>query len=201
MAEENIAYLNHPAAEERLCQGLRAGQEDCYRHLYEIYAPRLRRMLERIWRDPQLAHDALQSTFLIVFRRIHQFDGRSSLLTWMTRIALREAGRMTRRSRVIIDGRELAALAENRPSPEDRYGTLEQVEKLRQLVDQLPDAKRSALVLFEIEEMSVGEIADVMEEPRGTILARLSRTRAELREAMQAFRESAVDQARRPGHE
>ena len=43
------------------------------------------------------------------------------------------------------------------------------------------------VLLFEAEGLSVQEVAEVLEEPRGTILARLSRTRAELREAMQAI--------------
>jgi RNA polymerase sigma-70 factor, ECF subfamily len=194
MAEDKITFLNSPGAEARLCEGLRAGDDDCYRHLYGIFAPRLKRMLTRIWKDSQLTNDAVQSAFLIVFRRIDQFNGRSSLFTWITRIALREAARLARRTKVQSDDTVFATTPDGAPSPEEVCGTREQVQRMRKLIDQLPVAKRTALVLFEIEEMSVNEIAEIMEEPRGTVLARLSRTRAELREELREMGKPAEGQ-------
>jgi RNA polymerase sigma-70 factor (ECF subfamily) len=199
MADDKITYLNSPGAEARLVEGLRAGDEDCYRHLYAIFAPRLRRMLTRIWRDPHLASDAVQASFLIVFRRIDQFNGRSSLFTWITRIALREAGHLARRTRNQDSEVTVAAVPDLAPSPEESFGMREQAERLRALIDALPVAKRTALILFEIEEMSVNEIADIVDEPRGTVLARLCRTRAELRELCGV--PVGVRKARRPPDE
>jgi RNA polymerase sigma-70 factor, ECF subfamily len=167
----------------RLVEGLRAGEEASYRHLYEMLAPRLQRTLERVFRDPSLARDAVQASFFIAFRRIEIFDGRSSLSTWLTRIALREAARLGRPAAVPREDPAREAWAH---SPEEAYGTRELAARLRELIDDLPVEKRVPLVLFELEELSVQEIADLMHEPRGTILARLSRTRAELREAMSA---------------
>ena len=194
MAEDKITFLNSPGAEARLCEGLKAGDEDCYRHLYGIFAPRLKRMLTRIWKDSQLSNDAVQSAFLIVFRCIDQFNGRSSLFTWITRIALREAARLARRSKGQLDDAHFATTPDAAPSPEEAYGTREQVDRLRALIDRLPVSKRTALILFEIEELSVNEIAEIMEEPRGTVLARLSRTRAELREELRDLQKPLEDQ-------
>jgi RNA polymerase sigma-70 factor, ECF subfamily len=199
MADDKITYLNSPGAEARLIEGLRAGDEDCYRHLYAIFAPRLRRMLTRIWKDPQLANDAVQASFLIVFRRIDQFSGRSSLFTWITRIALREAGRLARRTRNQDNEAMVGSVADLAPSPEDAFGTREQAERLRTMIDALPVSKRTALILFEVEEMSVNEIAEIMDEPRGTVLARLCRTRAELRELCGV--PAGLRKARRPPDE
>src|SRR5437588_3695 len=84
-------------AEKELVAGLCQGQAASYRQLYDRFAPRLHRILVRLFSDPQTASDAVQATFLIVFQKIDRFDGRSSLLTWLTRIAIHEAQRLLRR--------------------------------------------------------------------------------------------------------
>ena len=46
--------MNGPGAERQLVEGLLRGEESCYRQLYEVFAPRLRALLQRIFRDPAL---------------------------------------------------------------------------------------------------------------------------------------------------
>lgn len=190
-AGKPLLYLGRGPQDESLVEGLRRGDVGSYRQLYELYAPRLQRTLERLFRDAQLAQDALQSTFLAVFRHVHQFDGRSSLITWMTRIAIREAQRIVgQKSRA----RRLATgLSESGDAPPPSAGPdeREDLRILSELLDALPDEKRTALLLFEVEGFSVQEIADITGEPRGTVLARLSRTRAELREALRRRHDAA----------
>ena len=170
--------------EEELVGGLRRGDVASYRHLYELFAPKLRRILGRTYRNA-VADDAVQATFLVAYQKVAQFDGRASLLTWLTRIALRQAARAARK-----EGSETASQP---PQPEALSGVHSPEEaamqgqlagRLAALIGQLPERKRVALLLFEVEGFSVQEIADILEEPRGTVLARLSRTRAELREAL-----------------
>lgn len=179
--------LNGPGAERQLVEGLLRGEEGCYRQLYEVFAPRLRALLQRIFRDPALVDDAVQATFLAVFQKIEQFGGRSSLFTWMTRIGLNKAGHLARKQ---ARTRRLAEAIESGDvpaTPEQQGSDREHHRQLEALIAALPLEKRSALLLFEVEGFSVQEIADVTGEPRGTVLARLSRTRAELREAVQAW--------------
>jgi muconolactone D-isomerase len=59
-------------------------------------------------------------------------------------------------------------------------------DELHQLLSALPEEKRTALLLFEVEGFSVQEIADITGEPRGTVLARLSRTRTELQKELRS---------------
>lgn len=183
----------------RLCRGDAAS----YRELHDRFAPRLLRTLERIFgRDPQLCRDAVQETFLIVFRKIGQFDGRSSLLTWITRIGIRQAQQLLRtgaRHRPLpeefsaVAAAERAALHGEPPrSPEELHATRELCQVLERLIAELPEDKRMALLLFEVEEFSVQEIADITGEPRGTVLSRLARTRAELREALRRHGEAGT---------
>lgn len=175
-----LEYLPLPAsAEKELVASLCRGEAESYRLLYERFAPRLTRILQRIFSDSQLAGDAVQATFLVVFQKIDRFDGRSALFTWMTRVAINEAHALRRKSA----RRKVAPAAdpdEPRRTPEQEHGDKELSHKLNTLIAALPEEKRVALLLFEIEGFSVQEIADIIGEPRGTVLARLSRTRAEL---------------------
>lgn len=185
----SVTYLlRGRGPEQQLVDGLVRGEAASYRQLYEAFSPRLRRILWRIHRDPQLVEDALQITFMQVFRCVPQFNGQSSLLTWMAQIALNEARRMARRqTRTRQIEKEGVEEAEGPRSPEHHSAAREEYACLTAAVDALPLEKRTALLLFEIEGFSVQEIADMTGEPRGTILARLSRTRAELRQAVQTF--------------
>ncbi|MCS6911736.1 MAG: sigma-70 family RNA polymerase sigma factor [Myxococcales bacterium] len=195
-ASRPVVYLPQSASGERqLVEGLRRGEVACYRQLYDLYAPRLGRTLERLYRDPHLAQDAVQATFLAVFRNIHHFDGRSTLLTWMTRIALREGGRLSRRQARAQRMAESLPPASPRPWGEEQHDDRQRLRRLEALLDELPLEKRMALLLFEVEGFSVQEIADITGEPRGTVLSRLSRTRAELRQALSEGREASPHQS------
>jgi RNA polymerase sigma-70 factor (ECF subfamily) len=174
-------------AEAQLVEALRRGELAAYRQLYEVFAPRLQRTVERIYRDPRIAEDAIQSTFLIVFQKVDGFDGRAALLTWMTRIAIREAQRLAQ------SGRPRPAQVPAPTvtlTPEAHNASRQLLRHLESLIAALPIEKRTALLLFQVEGFSVQEIADITGEPRGTVLARLSRTRAELREALSRWSES-----------
>ena len=185
-----VTHLLHGrGAEQKLVEGLIRGEEACYRQLYEVFSPRLRALLLRIFRDPHLVDDAVQTTFLQVFRCIAQFNGQSSLMTWMTQIALNEASRMARRQTRTrqVAPEDLPEVTDSH-TPEQKNAEREEYACLAEAIAALPLEKRTALLLFEIEGFSVQEIADVTGEPRGTVLARLSRTRAELRQAVQTQR-------------
>lgn len=180
--------LQGRGAEQQLVEGLIRGEEASYRQLYEAFSPRLRALLFRIFRDAALVEDAVQSTFLQVFRCISQFNQQAALLTWMTQIALNEAGRMVRRqSRAHKVAGEGLADPEGPRTPEHHNAEREEYTHLAAAIAALPLEKRTALLLFEVEGFSVQQIADVTGEPKGTVLARLSRTRAELRESVQAL--------------
>jgi RNA polymerase sigma-70 factor (ECF subfamily) len=172
-------------AEKELVAGLCRGESASYRQLYERFAPRLQRIVQRIFNDPLLASDAVQATFLIVFQKVDRFAGNSSLLTWLTRIAINEAHTLRRKNSRRPAG-PLTEQAHPR-TPEQEHGDREYHRQLASLLSALPDEKRVALLLFEVEGFSVQEIADITGEPRGTLLARLSRTRAELQRDLRSW--------------
>src|SRR5262245_41540064 len=110
------------AAEGQLVERLRRGDARAYRELYDRCGPRLLGIIDRLFGDHALAEDAVQATFLIIFQQIEQFDGRSALLTWMTRIAIREAHRLARPAPVPAAG---PGEPPRPPSPEEARGARE----------------------------------------------------------------------------
>lgn len=186
MSEKVTHIIGSPAAEKKLVAGLLRGDESSYRQLYDVFAPRVRGTLLRLLRDRTTVEDAIQASFLIVFRRVDTFDHRASLLSWITRIGIREGIRLARAANR-FSGTDLPDLPEDVDSPETQAIDRQLGEHLAVLLAALPDTKRVPLLLFETEGFTVGEIAEMLGEPRGTILSRLGRTRAELRAAFAAL--------------
>jgi RNA polymerase sigma-70 factor (ECF subfamily) len=128
------------------------------------------------------APDECQKVFMVAYRRLADFEGRSSLKTWLCGIALHVAKEYKRR---IVSRREVFSdETSHEPSTaEEQIGQLEHRERLSELdavLSQIPFEQRTVLVLFELEEMSGEEIAALLGVPEGTV-------RSRLRLARQAF--------------
>lgn len=155
--------------------------------IYDEYFDLVWRNLRRLGVPEANLDDAAQEVFLVVHRRLGQFEGRSSLKTWLfsivTRVAsdarrtLRRKSPHTRTKDSAIDADLVVDERANRPDE-----TLERQESARllhRLLDELDDEKRTVFVLVELEEMTVPEIADAIGENINTIYARLRASRRE----------------------
>jgi RNA polymerase sigma-70 factor (ECF subfamily) len=177
----------------RLC-GTR--DREALRHLISTNNQRLFRTAWSILKDRNEAEEAVQATYLNAFAAIDNFEGRSSLSTWLTRIAVNEAlGRMRaqrrRRIRLESDGvalietyRERLAQASAVPAPDASVAR----EQLRLLIERavadLPDIFRSVFVLREVEGLSIEETAEALAIPTATVKTRLLRARRKLQQAL-----------------
>jgi RNA polymerase sigma-70 factor (ECF subfamily) len=176
--DETILFLPGEIGEKALRARLVAGQDAAYRECYQQYAPKLMRLLTGIVRNKARAEELLQETFIAAFRGIARFRGEVSLAAWLARIAtnraynaIRDENRAKRTAPPVDD--EPATQLE--PQVEGR----DLARKVLGVLGQMDPAKRVALLL-QAEGYTVSEIAELSGEPRGTILARLSRSRAEL---------------------
>lgn len=144
--------------------------------------------------------DAVQDVFLVVHRKLCDFEGRSSLKTWLFAI-LRRVVRNHRPKRdathdLDADDR-LAPLADpSAEAPDERVARAEATRMLHALLDGLDDDKREAFVLSELEQFSVPEIAEATGVNVNTVYARVRAARRELEQALarvraqQAWRQS-----------
>jgi RNA polymerase sigma-70 factor (ECF subfamily) len=138
--------------------------------------------------------DAVQDVFIVVHRRLPEFDGRHALRTWLFAIAYRVAcdhRRKQRRSSMHEslgmpgqDTNDEQELVDAAPSPAETAEQSQQLERLSDALDALDDDKRALLVLAEIEQMTVPEMAEITGTPLNTVYTRLRRARIELQDVL-----------------
>jgi RNA polymerase sigma-70 factor (ECF subfamily) len=159
---------------------------------------RLFRVARSILRDDGEAEDAVQEAYVRAFSHLGDFEEKSKLSTWLTRIVVNEAlGRLRRRRRdpdpadidsivaVTDDNVVPFPLAGPQLDPERAMAQTEIHSMLEKAIDALPEAYRVVLVARVIEEMSIEETADLFKLRPETVKTRLHRARALLRQDME----------------
>lgn len=130
-------------------------------------------------RDHRL-DDAVQEVFLVVHRRLAEFESRSSVRTWVYGIAVRVAHDCRRREQ---RKGGLAPLdtetVDPRPGPEEQVELSRAVDELAAILDSLEPAKRDIFVLSEVEQLSAPEIAQVLGVNVNTVYSRIRAARKE----------------------
>lgn len=148
--------------------------------VYEAYFRYVWRCLRSLGvRDSQL-EDALQDVFIVVQRRLPEFDGRAAVRTWLYAIALRIARKYRERAR--REPTSLEAAREHDPELATVQETSGEHESERlalahRALASLDDDKREIFVLARVEQMSAPEIASVLRIPLNTVYSRLRAAR------------------------
>jgi RNA polymerase sigma-70 factor (ECF subfamily) len=176
--DETILYFPGEIGERALRERLVAGEAAAYRECYQQHAPKLLRLLTGILRNKARAEEVLQETFVAAFRNIARFRGEVSVSSWLARIATNRAYNAIR-----DEARAKRKAPPMEAEPVVMFGSelegRDLARKVMVVLDRMDPAKKLALLL-QAQGYTVGEIAEICAEPRGTILARLSRGRAEL---------------------
>jgi RNA polymerase sigma-70 factor (ECF subfamily) len=158
---------------------------------------RLFRAAWSILRDRAEAEDAVQGAYLRAFAAIGRFEGRSSLSTWLTRIAINEAlmrRRGAQRREAQLETAAVVRLDEyreklmrgsmNGASPDAELARSQLRGLLEQAIAGLPDDFRTVFVLREIEGLSVEETAETLDLVPATVKTRHLRARRRLQQAL-----------------
>jgi RNA polymerase sigma-70 factor (ECF subfamily) len=138
-------------------------------------------------RESQL-RDAAQDVFLVVHRRLSEFEGRGTPRAWLYSIIVRVAAqyRRTQRRKQLDNTEDAHLVADSQsPGPEQDAQQNEHLRLLLGLLAELDPGKREVFVLAELEEMTAPEIASALEIKLNTVYSRLRAVRRELREALQ----------------
>jgi RNA polymerase sigma-70 factor (ECF subfamily) len=141
------------------------------------------------------AEDVVQDAFLRAFRAFGGFRGENAkpwLLAIVRNAAFRALQNRKRSARFLIlsgdvkgsDGQDVAEMASDDPSAESVLLAAEDRERLHAAMGALPVDYREIIVLREMEGLSYSEISEAVAIPIGTVMSRLSRARAELRELL-----------------
>jgi RNA polymerase sigma-70 factor (ECF subfamily) len=179
--------------EARILRGLRAGIEEAYEELIEKYEQQLYGMIYRLLGNQTDAADVVQEVFLKVFRTINSFRERSSLRTWIYRIAVNEAHNHRRwfarhcRCEVSMEEQSgeypgpLAYTADPGRSPYEQTLDSENRTLIEQALGRINPLFRTAVVLRDIQNLSYEEIAEILQVSLGTVKSRILRGREALR--------------------
>lgn len=157
------------------------------RVLAEVAAPVLR-YLQRYVGERRLAEDLQQETLLRISRGLAGFDGRSSLRTWAFAIANRVAAdhfRRPERRQQIVELDEALDTVDPEREVGERLVADAMNQCVRQVIDSLPENYRAPLILYDLEELSIEQTAEICQCTVANAKIRLHRARRRLKEALQ----------------
>lgn len=177
---------------------LRSGDRAEFALLVDAYYEMIYRLAIKMVNNPQDAEDILQETFIKAYRHLKNFDGRSSLSTWLYRIATNEALMFLRRQKpdtVSVDESLDTGEGEIEPLqiidwsslPEEELMSAEAQVYLDKAVDKLSPSLRVVFVLRDIQGLSTRETAEVLDISETAVKTRLSRARLQLREELTSY--------------
>ncbi len=155
------------------------------KQIFEENATYVWRVLRRLGVHDADVEDVCQEVFLVVHRKLDTYDGSSALRTWLYGICLRLASEYRRRPHRRRE--EIAAVVPEQIVASSQDESLDQLRALARLdaaLDKLDDEKRAVFVLYEIEQLTMAEIAQAAGCPLQTAYSRLRAARAQVEAEM-----------------
>jgi RNA polymerase sigma-70 factor (ECF subfamily) len=198
--------------ERDLLEALRAGDEEAFAQLVELYHSSLIRLARTYVRSTAVAEEVVQETWLGVLRGLERFRGESSVKTWLFRIltnqaktrAVREARSVpfsalgdesegaVDESRFLPDdspwaGNWAAAPASWRELPEERLLAAETLDRVKQAIEGLAPTQRQVITLRDVEGWSAEDVCELLGLSEGNQRILLHRARSKVRTALERY--------------
>ncbi len=184
--------------QDAFLEKLRAGDPAAFAQLVEANQRNVYNLALRMLNNPQEAEDVLQETFLSAYKALPTFEGRSSLSTWLYRIASNASLMRLRRKQPettsidepleLEEGDSLPRQFVDWSSvPEDELLDEESRRVMDKAVAELPEGLRIVFILRDIEGLSTQETGEALELSESAVKTRLHRARLALREKLSAY--------------
>jgi RNA polymerase sigma-70 factor, ECF subfamily len=180
--------------DQELIQEAIAGNSEAQTRLFAIYTPRLNRIAFNILGNKEDAEDAVQDGWCRAYSKLHTFECRSSLSTWLTRIVINSALMIRRRNKYHFqtspneasDDHEdlLYGLVDLGPTPEETCRNAEMNDLLAQQIHRLPSSMRTALLLRDVGEFTTAESMKLLGINNSALKSRVLRARRRLAQSM-----------------
>lgn len=179
------------AYDELLVLRSQDGDRRALEELVGRWQGRFLRTAARLTGEPEAARDAVQEAWVAIVRGLGRLDDPARFAPWAYRIVrnkavdwVRRQGRRRRRDEaLVVEETQRAETAAHTAAPASESG------RLVAGLEALPRDRQALLALYYQEGFRVGEIADILEIPVGTVKSRLYRIREVLREAMEGERD------------
>ena len=177
--------------DDPLVAAVQAGGPEAFAQLHAIYSPRLYRTIIAITGNPEDAQDALQETFLRAHLKVHAFEGRSSVYSWLTRIAINSALMILRKRRahpeVLFDSQPddrwemiFFESKDPAPNPEEAYDLRQRQLKTLHAIRRLAPKLQTSIRMHMKCGWSVKQTCQALNISETALKSRLHRARQRL---------------------
>jgi RNA polymerase sigma-70 factor (ECF subfamily) len=180
-----------------------AGEREAYRVLVERHSNYVYRLAYRMTGNSHDAEEVVQEAFLRGYQKLQQFAGQANFGTWVYRIAANYAIDRLRQKRTEDARREipsrraedetgidpLSQVKDSAPSPERLAGSMQLAKKMKEALDALTPAERTAIVMRHWDGCGIEEIAEVLKSNSSAAKNTVFRAVQKLREALKPFAE------------
>ncbi len=157
-----------------------SGDIEAFNELMAAHEDRVFAVSLRMLRNREMALDATQDTFLTVFRKVDRYKAKAAFSTWLYRVAVNTCYDHLRRQK----RKHADALPENHditdPSTDDLLRAVEIRSDIEEALSNLSPEFRAAVILVDLQGLSLEQASDTLEVPTGTIKSRLFRARKQL---------------------
>lgn len=159
--------------------------------VYDRHAAMVFRALRAFGVADASLDDAVQDVFLVVHRRLAEFEGRSALTTWLYGIARRVAADHRRRRPLGTGPMPTLDLPDRGPAPDQALARQEAARTVMEILDAMEPEKREVFALMELEQLSAPAVAELLGVPLNTVYSRLRLARVRFDQAV--ARLAAID--------
>ena len=168
-------------------KGPSCNTEELFDHLVMEYQMPLKRLCFMYLRDMTLAEDAVQDTFLKVYKNMDQFREGCSMKTWIMKIGVNTCKDMLRSAWFRHHDRRI--VPEELQVPAEENASSEETNDLGQAILKLPVKYKDVILLYYYQDMNQDEIAEVLQVSAPTVSRRLKRAQEKLRDVLKGGRE------------
>ena len=171
------------------------GKDDAATALYDAFSKDLYYYILKTVNDPHLAEDLLQDTFIEILQTINNLKEPAAFPAWSKQIAYHKCTAYFKKRKDILadeneDGLSVFDTVEEENAefiPDEALDKEDLKQTIHQMIDELPEEQRSALLLRYFDEISVKEIAEIQGVTEGTVKSRLNYGRKAIKEAVEGY--------------
>jgi len=174
-----IKYID----EKALIQGLKSKEASAFETLLNIYGDKILRVCYLILKDISLAEDVTQEVFILVYRHGSKFKEKSSLYTWISKIAVNKCRDVLKKNNEYIFFEDYHEI-ESDSNIEKEVLTNVKGNKIKDCIFLMKPRYREVITLYYFEELSIKEICEVLDENENTVKSRLIRGRKILKDML-----------------
>jgi RNA polymerase sigma-70 factor (ECF subfamily) len=185
MSSVSEEELSRDAAEMAGCVRLTLGGDTAaFEYIIRRYETRVMTLAARLLGGREEARDVAQEVFLRAFKYLHRLDLRKPVEPWLIRITVNvchDARRRTARRRCTFVTAESLDPVDRSPDAFSGVARDEERQMLKCALDTLPEKQRLAIILRDVEGLSTGEVASILQSSETTVRSQVSRGRLKLK--------------------